>query len=66
MNKKATIALFSVLIGVRWLIATLPGYIHPDEFFQNGEVTSAKIFGLDTLTPWEYTQEHTARSIISP
>jgi phosphatidylinositol glycan class Z len=60
------VLLISALLWTRWLISTLPGYIHPDEFFQNPEITSSKIFGIETFTPWEYTPEHASRSIIAP
>ncbi|KAI9470870.1 MAG: hypothetical protein EXX96DRAFT_371169 [Benjaminiella poitrasii] len=66
MVNKTTILTVSVLLWLRWLTATLPGYIHPDEFFQNPEITSSKIFNIDTLTPWEYKPEHASRSVISP
>ncbi|OBZ90496.1 GPI mannosyltransferase 4 [Choanephora cucurbitarum] len=51
---------------LRWFTAILPGYIHPDEFFQNPEITSGMIFKIETLIPWEYQPEHASRSIVSP
>ncbi|KAG2230630.1 hypothetical protein INT48_005898 [Thamnidium elegans] len=63
---KKTVLIISFLLWTRWLISSLPGYIHPDEFFQNPEITSSKIFDLDTFTPWEYSPEHASRSIVAP
>lgn len=63
---KKTVLTISFLLWTRWLISSLPGYIHPDEFFQNPEITSSKIFDLDTFTPWEYSPEHASRSIVAP
>lgn len=60
------VLIISILLWTRWLISSLPGYIHPDEFFQNPEITSSKIFEIETMTPWEYTPEHASRSIIAP
>ncbi|CAO3598750.1 unnamed protein product [Absidia cylindrospora] len=47
-------------------MASLPGYIHPDEFFQSPEITARTVLGVDSLTPWEFQPEHAARSIIIP
>lgn len=66
MIKKSTILLISTLLSLRWFIAGLPGYIHPDEFFQNPEITSSRIFGIQTFTPWEYQPQNAARSIVAP
>lgn len=66
MINKVTLLSIFMLLWLRWLTATLPGYIHPDEFFQNPEITSAKIFNIHTLTPWEYQAQHASRSILSP
>ena len=66
MIKKTTILSISSLLWLRWLMSTLPGYIHPDELFQNPEMTSSTIFGIQAFTPWEYQPEHAARSIIAP
>lgn len=66
MIKKNTILTISALLWLRWLIATLPGYIHPDEVFQNPEITSAYIFDIESMTPWEYQPKHAARSIVAP
>ncbi|KAG0748347.1 hypothetical protein G6F62_002538 [Rhizopus arrhizus] len=66
MVKKSTILVVSTLLWLRWFISGLPGYIHPDEFFQNPEITSSKIFGIQTFTPWEYQPQNAARSIVAP
>jgi phosphatidylinositol glycan class Z len=65
MVNKTKLFSISALLWLRWLTASLPGYIHPDEFFQNAEITAAQVFGLHVFTPWEY-QEAAARSIVSP
>lgn len=66
MIKKSTVVLASGLIWLRWFIASLSGYIHPDEFFQNPEITSSFIFGIQAFTPWEYQPQNAARSIVAP
>ncbi|KAI9496534.1 GPI mannosyltransferase [Zychaea mexicana] len=57
---------YTVLLWVRWTISSLPGYIHPDEYFQSPEVTAASVFDIKTFTPWEYQPEHAARSVLVP
>ncbi|KAI0929168.1 hypothetical protein AcW1_006188 [Taiwanofungus camphoratus] len=42
------------------------GYIHPDEYFQNGEVTAGQILGLHTLRTWEWDPDFPCRSIVPP
>ncbi|KDQ54939.1 glycosyltransferase family 22 protein [Jaapia argillacea MUCL 33604] len=42
------------------------GYIHPDEYFQNAEVTAGPIFGWHTLRTWEWDPKFPCRSIIPP
>lgn len=66
MLRKSTLFTISALLWLRWFISLFPGYIHPDEFFQNPEITSASLFGIQGLTPWEYQPQHAARSIIAP
>ncbi|PHZ16603.1 uncharacterized protein RHIMIDRAFT_266485 [Rhizopus microsporus ATCC 52813] len=66
MIKKSTVVLASGLVWLRWFIASLSGYIHPDEFFQNPEITSSLIFGIQAFTPWEYQPQNAARSIVAP
>lgn len=47
-----------LLWGVR-----LPGYIHPDEFFQGGQDL---FFGCTEFIPWEFHQDNAVRSIVPP
>ncbi|CAO3650931.1 unnamed protein product [Cunninghamella blakesleeana] len=54
------------LLCLRWMMASLPGYIHPDEYFQLAEVTARHILQIDTFIPWEFQSEHAARSISIP
>ncbi|GJE93065.1 glycosyltransferase family 22 protein [Phanerochaete sordida] len=42
------------------------GYIHPDEYFQNGEITAGSVFGLHTLKTWEWDPSFPCRSIVPP
>ncbi|KAI0752580.1 Alg9-like mannosyltransferase family-domain-containing protein [Daedaleopsis nitida] len=42
------------------------GYIHPDEYFQNGEATAGRILGLHTLSTWEWDPIYPCRSIVPP
>ncbi|CAR28002.1 hypothetical protein ZYGR_0N04900 [Zygosaccharomyces rouxii] len=50
------------LIGV--FIALQPSYIHPDEHFQSLEVLATRIGGVKGSIPWEFTQDHSARSFV--
>ncbi|KII91631.1 glycosyltransferase family 22 protein [Plicaturopsis crispa FD-325 SS-3] len=42
------------------------GYIHPDENFQNAEVTAGPILGLHTLETWEWQSDYPVRSFLPP
>ncbi|KDQ55203.1 glycosyltransferase family 22 protein [Jaapia argillacea MUCL 33604] len=42
------------------------GYIHPDEYFQNAEVTAGPVLGWHTLSTWEWDSKFPCRSIIPP
>ncbi|CAJ0639738.1 11655_t:CDS:10 [Entrophospora sp. SA101] len=46
--------------------STLPGYIHPDEFFQSPEIMGEDIFGYEVFRPWEFEKSPQCRSIIVP
>ncbi|CAG8494406.1 1527_t:CDS:10 [Paraglomus occultum] len=51
----------------KWfLCALLPGYIHPDEFFQGPEVLAGDVFNLEVFIPWEFDPQLPARSIVPP
>ncbi|KAJ2528084.1 hypothetical protein EV175_007486, partial [Coemansia sp. RSA 1933] len=50
-------ALYAALLVARVLLALSPGYIHPDEFFQAGEVTGGDILGVDSVRTWEFSED---------
>ncbi|KAL1915237.1 uncharacterized protein VTP21DRAFT_7513 [Calcarisporiella thermophila] len=52
------------LVVARAFLALLPGYIHPDEFFQSPEIAAGDIFGYQTLRPWEFDEGSPSRSIV--
>ncbi|KAG7364840.1 Alg9-like mannosyltransferase family-domain containing protein [Nitzschia inconspicua] len=55
---------YTILLIVRVIIAPfLPGYIHPDEFFQGGQELW---FGCDSTPPWEFQPQHALRSVLPP
>lgn len=66
VKDKASVFLYAVLVWIRWIASTGSGYIHPDEYFQNPEITSRIVFGIESFVPWEFTAEHAARSIVPP
>ncbi|KAL1933501.1 hypothetical protein VTP01DRAFT_7591, partial [Rhizomucor pusillus] len=66
VKDKASVCLYAVLVWIRWIASTGSGYIHPDEYFQNPEITSRIVFGIESFVPWEFTAEHAARSIVPP
>ncbi|XP_070538291.1 GPI mannosyltransferase 4-like [Ptychodera flava] len=58
-----------VLVAFRFLLTLYPqsGYIHPDEFFQNPEVTAASVFGFETHKTWEWqNKELPIRTVVFP
>ncbi|KAI8338461.1 GPI mannosyltransferase [Chlamydoabsidia padenii] len=63
---KGFLVCYGVLLWLRWMMASLPGYVHPDEFFQSPEITARAILKVDTLIPWEFQPDHAARSILIP
>lgn len=42
------------------------GYIHPDEYFQNGEVTAGQIYSYHALRTWEWDHSFPIRSVLPP
>ncbi|CAG8433436.1 1778_t:CDS:10 [Diversispora eburnea] len=44
----------------------LPGYIHPDEFFQSPEIMGESVLGFEVFKPWEFEQSPQCRSIVIP
>ncbi|KAJ2557884.1 alpha 1,2 mannosyltransferase [Coemansia sp. RSA 1933] len=57
-------ALYAALLVARVLLALSPGYIHPDEFFQAGEVAGGDILGVDSVRTWEFSEDAPIRSIV--
>lgn len=59
--------LYCALLMIRVIVAPfLPGYIHPDEFFQSGQELW---FGCDhphNDVPWEFQPQHALRSVLPP
>lgn len=56
--------IYTLLVVLRVLVgAFLPGYVHPDEFFQGGQEL---FFGCPPVIPWEFEPRHAIRSILSP
>jgi phosphatidylinositol glycan class Z len=56
--------LYAILLLLRVFVGPfLPGYVHPDEFFQGGQELW---FGCPTPTPWEFDPEHAIRSVFPP
>ena len=56
--------IYSVLVIVRIFVGPfLPGYVHPDEFFQGGQELW---FGCPPFVPWEFEPENPIRSILPP
>ncbi|KAG5455583.1 MAG: hypothetical protein BJ554DRAFT_4959 [Olpidium bornovanus] len=63
-RRKGPLLIYAGLLLFRLACALSPSYIHPDEFFQAGEVTAAAVFGLKTRVPWEYDSAFPCRSIL--
>jgi phosphatidylinositol glycan class Z len=56
--------LYAVLLIIRVVVAPfLPGYIHPDEFFQGGQELW---FGCPPTIPWEFDPHNALRSVLPP
>ncbi|KJE93020.1 hypothetical protein, variant [Capsaspora owczarzaki ATCC 30864] len=60
--------MYSLLMLVRAASIALPGYIHPDEFFQSPEVAARDVLELDSaFIPWEFANTETpSRSAVFP
>jgi phosphatidylinositol glycan class Z len=55
---------YTVLTILQLMIAPLlPGYVHPDEFFQGGQELW---FGCPTTKTWEFQSNHAVRSVLQP
>ncbi|CAO1620455.1 unnamed protein product [Sympodiomycopsis kandeliae] len=58
--------LHQALLALRAVIAfTSYGYIHPDEYFQNGEPLLADTLSLPIVKPWEFDTSFPCRSMAS-
>ncbi|KAK9720274.1 alpha 1,2 mannosyltransferase, variant 2 [Basidiobolus ranarum] len=57
---------YTSLVILRILCIFLPGYIHPDEFFQTPEIVAGDIFHFEIFKPWEYNATWPCRSIVIP
>ncbi|RUS17481.1 GPI mannosyltransferase, partial [Jimgerdemannia flammicorona] len=66
MEPTTALRIYLALLLARLLAAFLPGYIHPDEFFQSPEITAGVVFAYDVFTPWEFSPEQPSRSIVLP
>ncbi|OQV16580.1 putative GPI mannosyltransferase 4 [Hypsibius exemplaris] len=56
---------------ILWIVASAvglfqPGYIQPDEFFQNPEITAGDIFNVTHFRAWEWEPRNALRSIAVP
>ncbi|KAI9296269.1 hypothetical protein K502DRAFT_348251 [Neoconidiobolus thromboides FSU 785] len=65
-DRKVFIRIYLTLIFVRFLLSYSFGYIHPDEFFQSGEILARDILDIDTLVTWEFNPSFPCRSIVFP
>jgi phosphatidylinositol glycan class Z len=56
--------LYIALVLARFFVGPfLPGYIHPDEFFQGGQELW---FGCPPTIPWEFEPQNALRSVVPP
>lgn len=78
-SNKLKWVLYLSLISLRFFgaIYSLPGYIHPDEFFQGGQElffgqqlegssTTPQLDYASRNVPWEFEPQHAVRSIVPP
>ena len=61
-NTRTLGLIYMLLLGIRIISSILPGYIHPDEFFQSGQ----EIFFGSSQIPWEFQSQNAIRSIVPP
>jgi len=57
---------YAAAVGVRLALTLLPGYVHPDEYFQAQEVAAIRRFSLDQRLAWEFDCRHPCRSALVP
>lgn len=53
---------YALLFALRVVCCLLPGYVHPDEWFQSPEVMASRIFVVKGYVPWEYSPAFPCRS----
>jgi len=58
----------SLLLLVQWILLAipLPGYIHPDEYFQSTEVMARDVLNLKAHKTWEWSQSQPSRNVVFP
>ena len=61
----ATPTVWRPLLLLRCLAVLLPGYHHPDEFFQGPEPMARDVLGLAATIPWEFAESPPCRSVLS-
>ncbi|KAJ1925158.1 alpha 1,2 mannosyltransferase [Tieghemiomyces parasiticus] len=52
------------LAALRLAAAVLPGYIHPDEFFQSAEIAAGSVANYAYRSTWEFEPDAPCRSIV--
>ncbi|PWN51177.1 hypothetical protein IE53DRAFT_386472 [Violaceomyces palustris] len=66
MARRSWLQVYLALVLLRsWLALTGTAYIHPDEWFQSGEVIAGDLFGIQTTRTWEFTVSKPCRSMAS-
>ncbi|CAG8480146.1 5028_t:CDS:10 [Ambispora leptoticha] len=58
--------LYTLLCLMRLGCSLLPGYVHPDEFFQSPEIMAGDVLGYEVYRPWEFNEHLPSRSIFIP
>ncbi|PVU91300.1 hypothetical protein BB560_006134, partial [Smittium megazygosporum] len=56
--------IYYFLLLVRFLAIFLPGYIHPDQFFQGPEVSAGDLLSIPVIRTWEFDPDLPCRSIL--
>ncbi|CAG8530329.1 2832_t:CDS:10 [Ambispora gerdemannii] len=57
---------YVLLCLIRLGCSLLPGYVHPDEFFQSPEIMAGDVLGYEVYRPWEFNEHLPSRSILVP
>lgn len=57
---------YLALAVLRCILTLSPGYVHPDEFFQSGEVAAAQFAHIHAgPAPWEFNADRPIRSLLT-